>query len=328
MRYRTFGRTDLEVSEIAVGCWAMGGVREKDGKPVGWGPVDDEESIRAIRRALDLGVNFFDTAEGYGLGHSEEVVGRALEGRRGTVIISSKLGRSFYDESPRSYARFSRAHHREMIEGTLKRLRTDYLDIYLWHEPVPDEILAEAAAAMEELKKDGKILCYGASAYGGDDIRKYLAGGASVGAVEPNYNLIDRSEEKGTLAVANEKSIGVIARGVLRMGALTGKFTSDSKFPESDIRSRNKKFQGPNFPKVLEVVEKMKAFVKPKRSLAQLAIQWVLGHPAVHTVIVGAKTAKQIEENAATMQAPPLTADERAAIEKISIDAFGPGGPA
>lgn len=323
MRYRKFGSTDFEASEIGFGCWAMGGPWQRQGKQVGWGAVDDAESVRSIHRAFDLGVNFFDTAEAYGLGHSEEVVGRALEGRRGQAILCTKIGKSLWEAEGKTYPAFGRAHHREMIERTLKRLRTDRVDVYLWHEAPDEAILAEAAAAMEELKTEGKILCYGASSYGGNDVRRLL-GTARISAVEPNYNLIERREEPGTLAVARENNLGVIARGVLMMGLLTGKFTKDTKFGPTDVRSHNGKFQGERFQKGLALVERLKAFTGGKRTLAHLATQWVLANPAVHTVINGVRTVKQIEENAATMDAPALSAGEKKQIDALVAEAYPP----
>ncbi len=317
METRELGRTGIKVTLAGVGCWAIGGPFSMGGEgPSGWGKVDDEESIRMIHRALDRGARFFDTAENYGWSHSEEVLGRALAGRREEAVVASKLGHYHYRTSGADYPFYSRRHIREALEGSLKRLRRDCLDVYLFHRTPADlGWWDEAAQAMEQLKEEGKIRAWGISAYGPKAVAEFPALNR-LDVLEPNYNLADREEEE-SLALAQARRLGVIARGPLAMGLLTGKFKADTAFAPDDIRGTQPRFRGEKYARRLEFVERVRQLLAPGETLAELAVRFVLSHPAVSVVIAGAKTPAQIEESLRAAARGPLPADRLAALKAL-----------
>lgn len=289
MKTRRLGSTSLEVSEIGFGAWAIGGNQFGNS----YGPTDDEESLRAITAAVDLGCNFFDTADVYGHGHSEELLGRALKGRRQEVILATKGGSDFYHEPPR--LNFTEAHLMYAVEQSLKRLGTDTIDLYQLHNP-PFSVIESGRLfdPLEKLKAQGKIRFYGISIH--DPQEGLLAmkmGKPSTIQVVYNYLRRDAAEELFPRAIA--EGIGIIAREPLANGFLAAKYTKDSVFPVGDIRHQwPSKYQA---QLVSQVESYKKTMGESPLTLAQTAIRFALAQPAVSTVIPGCKTIHQTEEN-------------------------------
>ncbi len=285
MEYRTLGKTGFRVSAIGMGCWAIGGDA--------WGPVEDRDSIAAIKRALELGVNFFDTADVYGRGRSERLLARGLLGRRQDAIVATKVGlwRSGPDR-PNAYAEPKLVV--ESCEQSLERLQTDYIDVYqchLWWDENTEVFLE----AFDALKSQGKIRASGLSTNQIDHVRHFNQSG-TCDVLQFDYSILNRSPETDILPYCEKEQIGTIVRGPLKMGMLTGKFTPNTTFPEGDIRRPWPEQDW--YRESLEKVERLRA-LSDGRSMAQAALQFVLRHPAVHTAIPGAKTVGQVEANAA-----------------------------
>ena len=303
MEFRELGRTGIKVSTIGMGCWAIGGDA--------WGPVEDADSLAAIDRALELGVNLFDTADVYGRGRSEDLVGRALEGRRDEAIIATKVGlwRSGGDR-PNAYTRPEMVI--ESCEASLKRLRTDRIDVYqchLWWDENTEVFLD----AFDRLQRDGKIRAYGVSTNEIDHLRHFNEQGTCQ-ILQFDYSILNRSPERELLPYAAEHGIGTLARGSLRMGILTGKFTSETTFPEGDIR-RN--WIGQDWYRdQLAATENLKQLAADDRTLSQIALAYVLHNPAVSTTIPGAKNPQQMEQNAAAASIQ-LSEEDRALIDRV-----------
>ena len=314
---RIFGKTGWRITEVGVGCWQFGGAIVLDGKADGWTGIDDAESIVAIQRALNLGVNFFDTSDQYGWGHSEEVLGKALRqaGARDRVYLASKVGFS-HDELNRRTFIETRAGIVQQCEASLHRLQTDRLDLYqchLWRT----ERWTEFLDAFEQLRKQGKIRAYGVSTNDFDMVQRFDERRA-LGTVQANYNLLDRQVEKEILPYCRARGIAFIARGALAMGKLTGKYRAESTFATDEIRQRWVETPAARaaFARDLAVAERLRPIAdKAGFTLSQLAIKFVLHHLAVSVVIVGARNRAQIEQNTAASVLPPLTRDEFAAIE-------------
>lgn len=311
---RKLGRSNIEISAMGLGCWAIGGE--------GWGHVDDDESIRAIQRALELGVNFLDTADVYGLGHSERVLAQALAGRRDQVVIATKFGNSF-DETTgqRLGPNASPDYIRRACEASLRRLGTDYIDLYQFHINNYDP--AEAGAVrdvLEELVAAGKIRYYGWSTDFPDRARVFAEGSHCV-AIQQRLNVFEGNQ--GTLAACEEQNLANINRGPLAMGLLTGKYKADSQLPPDDIRGRNtpwvKYFQdGKPNPEWLAMIETVREVLTSEgRTLTQGALAWLWARSEQTIPIPGFKTVQQIEENVAAMQFGPLTPDQMAQIDAL-----------
>ncbi|HZU14328.1 MAG TPA: aldo/keto reductase [Chloroflexota bacterium] len=309
MKYRTLGKTGLQVSEIGLGMWAIGGDA--------WGPVDDEESLAAIRRAWDLGVNFFDTSDQYGFGHSEEVLGRFLAGvPRDQIIVASKVGlfRGEDQSVPNPYSSVDLVVHD--CEQSLKRLGTDHIDVYQdhlwWDENV--EIFAEAFL---RLRDAGKVRFLGVSTNDMSYIEHFDRAVGGMDTLQIDYSILNRQPEQDTLPYCQERNIGVIARGSLGMGKLTGKFTPDTTFPESDWRrSWVEGDERAEFLRDIHMANELRS-VQNGRTLAQLALGYVLANPAVSLTIPGAKNPRQVEQNVAAVE-HPLSAEEVARIREIA----------
>ena len=288
MKYQQLGNTEIQVSTIAMGCWTIGG------GPT-WGELDDTESIATIHAALDAGVNFFDTAEGYGEGRSESVLGQALEGRRDTAVIATKVSRGH----------LAKEDVQKACDSSLRRLKTDYIDLYQIHWPNPDIPLAETVEALEDLRVQGKIRAIGVSNFGVQD----LSGLLELGRCEANqlpYNLLWRAIEYGIKQKCLENTVGILAYSALAQGLLTGKFASADDFPEGRARTR---YFSKNRPDVrhgeegceTELFETIETFRQLCRKLdkpmANVAIAWLLHQPGVTSVIAGARTTEQILQN-------------------------------
>jgi myo-inositol catabolism protein IolS len=304
MEYRALGRTGLEVSTIGMGCWAIGGDA--------WGPVDDRDSMAAIERALELGINLFDTADVYGRGRSEELVGRVLEGRRDEAVIATKVG-LWHSGSERPNAYTDPKMVLDSCEQSLRRLRTDRIDIYqchLWWDEHTEVFLE----AFERLKADGKIGAYGVSTNDIAHLQHFDQDG-SCEIVQFDYSILNRSAESELLPYAGKRRIGTLARGSLRMGILSGKFTPETTFPEGDVRREWP--QQDWYREQLAKTGRLRTLARPDRSLSQVALAFVLSDPAVSTTIPGAKRPDQVEQNAGAADAS-LTEDERRLIDDVA----------
>lgn len=299
MEYRKLGNTDLNLSVIGFGCWAMGG---------GWGQTDDRESIAAVRRALDLGVNFFDTADIYGFGHSEEVLAEALGSRRKDVIVATKGGLA-WDEHGCLFRSSGRHHIMNAVESSLRRLKTDYIDLYQIHWPDSHTPFETTMRVLDDLIKSGKVRYVGVSNFTVRQMKECMKI-RPIHSLQPPYNMLMRDIEKDLLPFCKKNGIGVVAYGPLAYGLLTGKFTEDTEFPKTDWRSGSlfpdpgdwqrhiDLFHGRQFRRNLKIVEKLKKIAdKHGKTVGQLAIAWVLSNPSVTSAIVGAKRPSQIEEN-------------------------------
>lgn len=311
MKYRRLGRTELMVSEVGFGSWAIGGH--------GWGPTDDDESLAALKRAFELGVNFVDTADVYGAGHSEEIVGKAITGNRDKVIVATKFGNDFYGRLEGKYdirADFSAGYTVSAVEKSLQRLDTDYIDLIQLHATrVPGAEQADALDALEKLKEQGKVRFIGVSVKSVQDALDCINGGRAD-TVQLVYNMLQQDMADEALPLAQEKDVGIIAREPLRSGLLTGKWSADWEFHARDFRKY--RFKGERFEKALEIVEKLKFLLETgSKTMAQAAIRFVLSHPAVSVVIPGARRPSQIEDNASASDAASLSEDELRRIREI-----------
>ncbi len=309
MEYRQLGKSDLHVSEIGFGAWAIGGDA--------WGPVEDANSIAAMERALELGINFIDTADVYGNGHSESLVAEVLRGRRDQIIVATKGGLMGHHRDPQREPVYDSPQKVVVAcEASLRRLGTDYVDVYFchiwWDKPEETEAFMQA---FEQLKRDGKVRVTGVSTDDFDYIKHFNRDGG-VDVVQVEYSILNRKAERHILPYLQEHQIGAVIRGPLQKGLLTGKFTPDTRFPESDVRH-----DWPNQPwyrNSLETVEQLRTFERPDQTLGQLALRFVLSHPAVTVAIPGAKTPEQVAANAAASLRPLLTPEERQRIDEVA----------
>lgn len=307
MIYRRLGRTGLMVSEAGFGGWPIGGQ--------GWGDVRDEESLAALQRAFELGVSFFDTADVYGHGHSEELIGQALGEVRDHVLIATKVGVDFTRGEPARH-NYDPAYIREALERSLERLRTSYVDVYQLHNP-PQKLAEEDAVweTLAELRESGAVRQFGISARTANDALAYLKAERESGqpgrfgdTLQVAYNMIGQeAAAKGVFVEAARQQWGVIARVPLASGLLAGKYEAEHYFPPSDWRSM---WSPETLAEKVRRVEELRFLARPGRSLAQTAIAFVLSEPAVSTVISGAKTVEQVEENAAASDLAPLPEEE------------------
>jgi len=313
---RTLGRSGIEVSAMGLGCWAIGGVFWRGDHGVGWSVVDDEESVRAIHRALDLGVTFFDTADVYGCGHSECVLGRALDGRRQEVIIATKFGTMFDEKTMQAGDDCGDPEYvRRACEASLGRLGTDVIDLYQFHcsEWASTEAVA-VREVLEELVAEGKIRWYGWSTDEPDRARLF-AEGPHCAAVQQRLNVLEGSLE--TLAVCEELNLASVVRSPLAMGLLTGKFNADSKLPKDDVRHGWDFKSGPQAEQLRKLEQVREVLTAGGRTLAQGALGWLWARSGKTIPIPGFKTVKQVEENIAAMDFGPLTGDQMNRISEI-----------
>jgi aryl-alcohol dehydrogenase-like predicted oxidoreductase len=322
MLKRTLGKSNLEVSALGMGCWAIGGpwTWAQPGRepfPAGWGSTDDDESIRAIHCALDLGVNFFDTAANYGAGHSEVVLGRALEGKRDNVVIATKFGHIVNEAEKTVYGDADQIlkNVRTDIENSLRRLQTDFIDIYQLHEGGFDPKRAlELQSTLEELVSAGKIRWYGWSTDIVDSARAF-APGEHCTSIQFRLNAIyDNPEMRQVCA---DFDLAGINKDPLNKGILTGKFNSTSTFPENDIRSREN-FSNPEVVKRLKIVDEVRdIFTSDGRTMAQGALAYIWALDERMVPIPGFKSVKQVTENAGAMQYGPLVESQMKEVQAI-----------
>lgn len=310
MEHRRLGKTSLHVSEIGFGAWAIGGDA--------WGPVEDEASTAAMQRALELGINFLDTADVYGNGHSETLVAQVLKGRRDQVILATKGGLMGHHRDPQREPVYDRPEKViEACEASLRRLETDYIDVYFchiwWDKPEETEAFMRA---FEQLKRDGKVRATGVSTDNLDYIKHFNQTG-DVDVVQVEYSILNRAAEHGILPYLQEHQIGAVIRGPLQKGLLTGKFTAETRFPEGDVR--NNWPNEPWFSESLTKVERLRQLERADQTMGQLALRFVLNHPAVTVAIPGAKTPEQVEVNAAASVRPLLTPEELQLIDEVTL---------
>lgn len=305
MEYNKLGSTDLEISCIGFGCWAIGGH--------GYGKVDDRESIRAIHKALDLGINFFDTADVYGFGHSEEILSKALGSQRTKVIIATKFGVT-WDENGNTLRDCSPKRIIEALEGSLSRLKIDCIPLYQIHWHDGKTPIYETMEAIKKCQEAGKIRYIGCS-----NLSTELVLEASkihrIESVQVLYNFVQRDLEK-EIKYFEASQMGVIAYGVLGRGLFTGKYGLNAKFGDNDTRNRDENFQGENLRKNLQLVDVLRKIGKRYgKSPSQVAIRWVLDNPGITCALTGIKKPEQIIENSGAVGWRLLQEDWKALVE-------------
>jgi aryl-alcohol dehydrogenase-like predicted oxidoreductase len=320
---RTLGRSEIEVSALGMGCWAIGGPFWSGETPNGWGEVDDEESIRAIHKALDLGVNLFDTANVYGAGHSERVLGRAFDGRRTQVVIATKFN-AVFDETTRQVtgADTSSEGIRSACEASLRRLNTDYIDLYQFHDNgYPAEKAAPIRETLEELVQEGKIRSYGWST-DFPERAQVFAQGPKCSAVQLQLNVLD--DNPAMIALCEKENLAALNRGPLAMGLLTNKYTTEIKVAANDVRGEKspewmKYFKdGKPSPEWAAKRDAIREILTSKgRSISQGALAWNWARSEKTLPIPGFRTVAQVEENAGAMQFGPLTTEQMNEINRL-----------
>jgi aryl-alcohol dehydrogenase-like predicted oxidoreductase len=323
MKERAIGKSGMTVSAMGLGCWAIGGPAWRGQTPIGWGKVDDEESARAIRRAVELGVSFFDTADVYGCGHSERVLGKALAGARNRVVIATKFGNTF-DEATKQAGGTdaSPAGIRRACEASLRRLGIERIDLYQLHLGALDLAQSEEVrATLEEFVASGKIRAYGWSTDDPDRARSFAAG-EHCASIQQQLNVFGGSAE--TLAVCERLGLASINRGPLAMGLLTGKYQADSILPADDVRGP----QSPDWMRFFtngrptaEFLAKLRSVREilgsGGRTLAQGALAWLWGRSHCTIPIPGFKSVAQVEENAGALRFGPLTKEQVREVETL-----------
>ena len=316
---RRLGRSNLEISAMGLGCWAMGGPWTYDGEPAGWGGVDDAESIRAIHCALEAGINFYDTAANYGCGHSEQILGQALAGRRDKVILATKFG-YIIDEATRIVTKNDEdvvGRIRQECEASLRRLKSDYIDLYQFHkDDYAPEKAAEVRDFLERLVEEGKIRWYGWSTINPEGARVFAQGPHCI-AIQHWMNM--GTDMPDLLAVCDQYDQASIIRSPLGSGNMTGKFNKDSTFPKDDWRS-TWDLQGEWLTQRrqrIESVRKMFANAGETRTQAQIALAWIWTRSERTIPIPGFKTVAQVQENIQAMEFGLLSYEQMKKIDEI-----------
>jgi len=319
MKQIRLGRTDLQVSRIAFGTWQLSGE---------WGATDENAAISSIRHAADQGINFFDTAQGYGFGASEGLLASALKGRpRDQFIIATKGGLRPTDQPGRADRDSSPDWIRQGVEASLQALGSDYIDLYQIHWPDPNTPFEVTAGALDELVAAGKIRHVGVSNFDADQMDEFSKT-LPVETLQPPYHLFRRDIEATILPYARAHDIGVLVYGPLGHGLLSGSMTEDTRFAPDDWRSKSPVFQGEAYKRNLRVVSSLQRFAEFElgTNVSRLAVAWVLANPAVHAAIVGTRNPKHVDDAVA---ATDLKLDERMmnAIAEIITAEVPVGGP-
>jgi len=314
MQYRALGRTGFNVSAISFGAWAIGGT---------WGPVDDEQSLKSLHRALDLGVNLFDTADVYGDGHSERLLAR-LKRERGPIFhIATKAGRRL---NPHRAEGYTRENLSAFVERSAKNLEVEALDLLQLHCPPSDVYyMPEVFGVLGDLQRAGKLKHYGVSVERVEEALKAIEY-PEVQSVQIVFNIFRQRPAEHFFAEAQRRKVGILARLPLSSGLLSGKMKPGQQFASDDHRAfnragaafdRGETFSGFDYDTGLEVVEELRALVPAGMSLAQFALRWIEMHDAVTCSIPGARRPQQVEENAAAADLPPLPADVMRRVKEI-----------
>lgn len=314
MQYRELGRTGWQVSTVSFGAWAIGNA---------WGAVDDDESLNALRRAVDLGVNFFDTADVYGDGHSERLLAQLKRERKEDIVIATKAGRRL---NPHVASGYNRENLTAFIERSLKNLATDCLDLVQLHCP-PTEVyyMPETFGVLDDLVAQGKIRYYGVSVEKVEEALKAIEY-PNVQSVQIIYNIFRQRPAEVFFPRAQQLKVGILARLPLSSGMLTGKLTRSSTFAADDHRQfnrhgesfdRGETFSGVDYELGLDVVEELRPLVPPGWTMAEFALRWILMADAVTCTIPGAKRPSQVEDNCRAADLPPLEAETLAKVRAI-----------
>ena len=294
MEKKVLGKSGLELTTVGVGTWAIGGADWQ----YGWGAQDDRDSIAAIHEALDLGINWVDTAAAYGLGHAEEIVGQALVGRRDKVIVATKCGLTWKPGATLVDHVLKAESVRAELEASLRRLRTDVIDLYQIHWPDPDADIEEGWTVIAKAVKEGKIRHGGVSNFNVPQMKRAHAI-HPIASLQPPYNMLRRKIESDILPYCKEQGIGVICYSPMQMGLLTGAFSRErmASMAKNDLRSKNPHFVEPALTNNLALVDGLRPIAAQYgKSIGELAIAWVLRRPEVTAAIVGARRPGQIGE--------------------------------
>jgi aryl-alcohol dehydrogenase-like predicted oxidoreductase len=292
MQTKQLGNSDMHITPLGIGAWAMGG----GGWAFAWGPQDDDESVAAIHAALDAGLNWIDTAAVYGLGHSEEVVARALKGRSSKPFVFTKCERVWNERGEISKSLKADSIRRE-VEASLRRLQVDSIDLYQIHWPEPDEDVEEGWTTMAELQREGKVRWIGVSNFNADQLRRAQAI-APITSLQPPYSIVSPEIEESVLPYTQQHGIGVIVYSPMKSGLLSGAMTREriAAMPADDHRRRMPHFQEPRLTRNLGLAELLRSIgQRHGRTPGEVAIAWTLRHPAVTAAIVGMRSAKQVE---------------------------------
>ena len=289
MDKRSFGNTDIQVTPVGLGTWAIGGWM--------WGGTDEAQSIDTIHRAIDKGIGLVDTAPVYGFGRSEEIVGKALsDGRRDQVALATKVALNWNDDHDKVWRDASAARIEREVEDSLKRLQTDRIDIYQVHWPDPKTPMEETARALEKLYQAGKIRAIGVSNFTPSQMDE-LQKSVPLHSLQPPYNLFEREIERDILPYCRENGIATITYGGLCRGLLTGKMREDTQFTGDDLRKNDPKFQGDRYRQYLNAVAELDAFARERyqKSVLALALRWLVDQPGVTTALWGARRPEQLD---------------------------------
>lgn len=312
MEFRELGRTGWKVSTIGFGAWAIGGT---------WGPVEDEQSLKALHRALDLGVNLFDTADVYGDGRSERLLARLRKERKEPFYVTTKMGRRL---DPHVASGYNRENMTAFVERSLKNLETDALDLIQLHCP-PTEVfyMPETFGVLDDLVQQGKLRHYGVSVEKVEEALKAMEY-PNVQSVQIIFNIFRQRPADLFFSEAKRRKVGILARVPLSSGMLTGKMKPDTRFSQDDHRAFNRQgesfdrgetFSGVDYQTGLEAVEELRPLVPPDMTMAQFALRWILMHDAVTTTIPGAKRPEQVEDNVRAGECPALSPET---MEKVA----------
>src|SRR5205823_2230505 len=305
MEYRTFGRTGWNISAIGFGAWGIGGDA--------WGPTDDKTSLATLNRAIDLGVNFFDTADVYGDGHSEQLIAQVRKARSEQIIVATKAGRRL---NPHIASGYNRQNLTSFVERSLQNLQMETLDLLQLHCP-PSEVydMPEVFGILDDLVQQGKVRFYGVSVERVEEALKAISY-PNVQSVQIIFNMFRLKPAEQFFASARERQVGILARVPLASGMLTGKFNRSTQFDPNDHRNFNRHgeafdqgetFSGVDYEIGLQAVEEMRALVPEGATMAQFALRWILMFPEVSSTIAGAKNPQQINDNVQATALPPLS---------------------
>ncbi|MFO7788759.1 MAG: aldo/keto reductase [Halospina sp.] len=289
METHAFGSTDIQVTPVGLGTWAIGGWM--------WGGTDEAQSIDTIHRAIDKGIGLVDTAPVYGFGRSEEIVGKALaDGRRDQVALATKVALNWNDDHNKVWRDASASRIEREVEDSLRRLQTDRIDIYQVHWPDPETPMEETARALEKLYQAGKIRAIGVSNFTPEQMDE-LQKTVPLHSLQPPYNLFERDIEQEILPYCRENGIATITYGALCRGLLTGKMRQDTEFTGDDLRKNDPKFQGERYRQYLNAVAELDQFARERyqKDVLALALRWLVDQPGVTTALWGARRPEQLD---------------------------------